>query len=98
MILLSRLKLALLITLSAEPEVPGRTPRLGQSPPLRYSVRIGDNRLQFQSDIGGPVPLGSGFAHSSTSGESLDRVLGVGPEPAQTQGTLAGGPEVAQTE
>ena len=42
------------------------------------------------------MPLGSGFAHPSTSGESLDRVLGVGPEPAQAQGTLAGGPEVAQ--
>ena len=43
------------------------------------------------------MPLGSGFAHSSTSGECLDRVLGVGPELAQAQDTLAGGPEVEQS-
>ena len=45
----------------------------------------------------GLVPLGSGFAHPSTSGECLDRMLGVGPELAQAQDTLAGGPVVAQT-
>ena len=42
------------------------------------------------------MPLGSGFAHPSTFGESLDRVLGISPDLAQAQGTLAGGPEVAQ--
>ena len=82
-------------TFSAEPEVLGRTPVHGQSPPLRHFVRIDDDPRQFQNDVGGLVPLGSGFAHPSTSGESLDRVLGIGPEPAQAQDTLAGGPEVA---
>ena len=43
------------------------------------------------------MPLGSGFAHSSTFGECSDRVLVIGPEPAQAQDTLAGGPEVAQS-
>ena len=42
------------------------------------------------------MPLGSGFAHPTSSGESLDRVLGVDVEPAQAQGTPVGGPEVAQ--
>ena len=41
------------------------------------------------------MPLGSGFAHPSTSGECSDRVLGVSSEPAQVQDSLAGGPEVA---
>ena len=68
-------------SLSAEPEGPGRKPLHGQSLPLRHSVSIGNNHRQFQSDVGGPVPLGSGFAHPSASGESLDGVLGVGPEP-----------------
>ena len=43
------------------------------------------------------MPLGSGFAHPKSSGESLDRVLQVGAELAQAQGTPVGGPEVAQT-
>ena len=42
------------------------------------------------------MPVGLGFAHPSISGDSLDRVLGVGPEPAQAQNTLAGSPEVVQ--
>ena len=69
-------------SLSDGPGVPGRTPVFGQSPPLRHTVRIDGDHRQFQSDGVGPVPLGSGFAHPSTSGECLGRVLGVGPEPA----------------
>ena len=37
------------------------------------------------------MSLGSGFAHPSTFSECLDKVLGVGPELAQTQDTIAGG-------
>ena len=57
-------------SLSAEPEVPGHTPHYGQSPLLCRSVRTVDSLLQFQSTAGGPVPLGSGFAHPTSSGES----------------------------
>ena len=42
------------------------------------------------------MPVGLGFARPTSSCESLDRVLGVGAEPAQAQGTPGGGPEVAQ--
>ena len=57
---------------------------------------LGDNHHQFQSDVGGPVPLGSGFAHPPTCGECLNRVLSVGPELVQAQDFLAGGPEIVQ--
>ena len=83
-------------SISAEPEVPGRTAHYGQSLPLCHSVRTVDSPLQFQSNVGGPVPLGLGSAHPTSSGESLDRVLRVGVEPVQVQDTLVGGPEVAQ--
>ena len=43
------------------------------------------------------MPLGSGFAHPSTSCESSDRVLGIGPEPVQAQATPLGGSEVARS-
>ena len=36
------------------------------------------------------MPLGSGFAHPKSSGKSLDRVLEVGAEPVQAQGTPVG--------
>ena len=80
----------------SEPKLPGRSPLFGQSQPLRRSVFIDDYPRQFQSTAGGPVPLGSGFAHHTTSGESVARVLGVGAEPAQVQGSSVGDPEVAQ--
>ena len=83
-------------SISAEPEVPGCMPHYCQSPPLCSSVRTVDSPLQFQSNAGGPVPLGLASVHP-TSGESLDRVLEVGVEPAQAQDTPVGGPEVAQT-
>ena len=65
---------------------------------LRPSAALStvDSPLQFQSTTGLPVPLGLGFAHPTSSGESLDRVLGVGAEPTQAQDTPVGGPEVAQ--
>ena len=43
------------------------------------------------------MPLGLGFAHPKSSGTFFDRVLAVGAEPAQAQGTPAGGPEVEQS-
>ena len=42
------------------------------------------------------MPLGSGFAHPSTCGESTARETGVGPEPAQAQAPPLWGCEVAQ--
>ena len=42
------------------------------------------------------MPLGSGFAHPKSPGKFLVRVLGVGADRAQAQGTPVGGPEVAQ--
>ena len=80
---------------SAEPEVSGRTPIHGQSPPLRYTFSTAAHMGQFQCTVGGPMPSGSGFAHSNP-GESLDRVLEVGKEPAQAQGISVGNSEVAQ--
>ena len=87
---------------SDEPEVSGRMPLFGQSLPLRHSVCTDNYLCQFQSGVRGPVPLDSSFAHPSTFGECLDRVLGVGPELVQAQhsfGRIGGGggvPEVAQ--
>ena len=69
------------------------TPRFGQSPLLCTDA----HPRQFQSTAGGPAPPGSGFAHpTSGPGESVARVLDVGVEPAQAQGTPVGNPEVAQ--
>ena len=42
------------------------------------------------------MPLGSGFAHPKSPSKFLVRVLEVGEEPAQAQGTLVGGPEFVQ--
>ena len=79
---------------SDEPEVSGRMPLFGQSLPLRHSVCTDNYLCQFQSGVRGPVPLDSSFAHPSTFGECLDRVLGVGPELVQAQhsfGRIGGG-------
>ena len=85
---------------SDEPEVSGRMPLFGQSLPLRHSVCTDNCPRQFQSTVRGPVPLDSSFAHPSTFGERLDRVLGVGPELMQAQHSLGRGrggvPEIAQ--
>ena len=42
------------------------------------------------------MPLGLGFAHPNSSAKFIVRVLEVGAEPAQAQGTPVVGPEVAQ--
>ena len=42
------------------------------------------------------MPLGSGFAHPSTSGESIAREIGVGPELRRLRLLRFGGSEVAQ--
>ena len=52
-------------SLSAEPEVSGRMPYSGQSPPLCSPVGIDVQPHQFQGTAEGPMPLGSGFAHSN---------------------------------
>ena len=50
-------------SLSAEPGVPGLTPPTGQSLPLHHSVSTNVNPIRFQSNVGGPVSHGSGYAH-----------------------------------
>ena len=58
--------------------------------------KVASRRWGFQVEGEDSVPLGSGFAHLSTSGESVARVIGVGPEPAQAQAPPLGGSEVVQ--
>ena len=54
---------------SAEPVVLGHTPVHGQGVSLPQPVRTDGSHHQFQGDGEEPVPLGSGFAHPSTSGD-----------------------------
>ena len=55
-------------SLSAEPVVPGRKPVHRQAASLHQSVSIDGCHHQFQVEGEDSVPLGSGFAHPSTSG------------------------------
>ena len=81
---------------SAEPGVLGRTPVHGQGASLYRLISIDGYHRQFQVEGEDPVPLGSGFAHPSTFGESTARDIGVGLEPAQVQAPSLGGSEVVQ--
>ena len=58
---------------SVEPVVPGRTLVHGQAVSLSRPVSIDGCHRQFQVEGEDPVPLGSGFGHPSTSGESIAR-------------------------
>ena len=82
---------------SAEPVVPFRKPVHGQDPSLSPPVSIGGCHRQFQGEGEDQVPRGSGYDQPSTSGKLLDRDVSVGPEAAQSQTPLFGGPEPAQS-
>ena len=74
--------------------MPRLTPPTGQSPPLRHSVSTNVNPIRFWSDVGGPVPHGSGYAHPLNSVE-LHKGSGIVPEHAQAPEASAEAPEAA---
>ena len=57
--------------LSAEQEVSGYTPCSGQSLPLRHPDRDDVHPRQFQGTTEGPMPCGSGYAHTVSVSESV---------------------------
>ena len=82
-------------SLSAELEVSGRMPSSGQSLPLRCPVETDVHPHRFQGTVEGPMPCGSGYAHTRSGNyDSARSALGVGS--AQPQGSLRENSEVAQ--
>ena len=82
-------------SLSAEPEVSGRMPLSGQSPPLRRPVRTDVHPHQSLGTAEGPMPSVSGYAHlTSVSKGSVRSALGVGSE--HPRGSLCEDYEAAQ--